>query len=77
MKYNIKYIKKQKQYDFTITFKSLEHKLKKLAQYKEGSVNFKATKLLNTSTAIKFLPYDDKQKGFKNTKNKTYIKSQS
>ena len=56
MKYNISYIKKQKQYNFTITFKSLEHKIKKLAQYKEGSVNFKVKKLLDTTPSGKYIP---------------------
>ena len=77
MKYNISYIKKQKQYDFTITFKSLEHKLKKLAQYKEGSVNFKATKLLDTAPSARYIPYDQNNKSIKVSKQKTYIKSQS
>ena len=77
MKYNIRYIKKQKQYDFTITFKSLEHKLTKLAQYKEDAINFKATKLLDTETTFKFLPYDEKLKGIKDNKHKTYINNQS
>ena len=57
MKYHIRYIKKQKQYDFTITFKSLE--------------------LLDTATNFKFLSYDEKQKGIKDNKHKTYIKAQS
>ena len=74
MKYNISYIKKQKQYNFTITFKSLEHKIKKLAQYKEGSVNFKVKKLLDTAPSARYIPYNENNKYIKVNKQKTYIK---
>jgi len=74
MFYQITYIKKQRFYDFTIRFKNAEHKIKKLAQYKEGSTNFKATKLLDTAPAGTYIPYDDNIKPTKVNKHKTFIK---
>ena len=56
MFYQITYIKKQRFYDFTIRFKNAEHKIKKLAQYKEGSTNFKVKKLLDTTPSGKYIP---------------------
>ncbi len=74
MFYQITYIKKQKFYDFTIRFKNAEHKIKKLAQYKEGSVNFKVKKLLDTAPSARYIPYDENNKSIKVNKQKTYIK---
>lgn len=77
MKYKIKYMKNGKKYDFTITFKSLGHKITKLARYKKDSINFKATRLLDTTTAVKFIPYNSKHKAAKFNKHRTYINPQS
>ena len=74
MFYQITYIKKQRFYDFTIRFKNAEHKIKKLAQYKEGSVNFKVKKLLDTAPSARYIPYNENNKSIKVNKQKTYIK---
>ena len=75
MKYKISYIKKQKNYNFTIRFKNLEHKLKKLAQYKEGSTNFKATKILDTVKENVLVAIKNKPNYYRDAKGyKYYIK---
>ena len=45
MKYEIQYIKNDRKYNFTISFKNESHRNKKLLQYKEGSLSFKMRRL--------------------------------
>lgn len=45
MKYRIKYIKKDRKYDFIVVFNNENHKNIKIKQYKENSINFKIIKL--------------------------------
>jgi hypothetical protein len=47
--HHISYIKKNKKYDFTIEFKSTEHRIRKVAQYKKDAIGFKMIKLSDTA----------------------------
>ena len=84
--HHISYIKKNKKYDFTIEFKSTEHRIRKVAQYKKDAIGFKMTKLSDTVKHGKYIPCSDKAQtlyysGGKErishyNEHKTYIKSQ-
>ena len=56
MKYHISYIKKDKKYNFSITFKDEEHMRDKLLQYRKDSVSFEIKELNNKSLTEKFKP---------------------
>ena len=84
--HHISYIKKEKRYDFTIEFKSTEHRIRKVAQYKKDAIVFKMTKLSNTVKHGKYIPCPEKtqtvyssigkQRISHHNEHKTYIKSQ-
>ena len=56
MKYHISYIKKDKKYNFSTTFKDEEHMRDKLLQYRKDSVSFEIKELNNKSLTEKFKP---------------------
>jgi hypothetical protein len=56
MKYHISYIKKDKKYNFSITFKDEEHMRDKLLQYRKNSISFEIKELNNKSLTEKFKP---------------------
>ena len=56
MKYHISYIKKDKKYNFSITFKDEEHMRDKLLQYRMDSISFEIKELNNKSLTEKFKP---------------------
>jgi|GEM_PF-5113256 hypothetical protein len=56
MKYHISYIKKDKKYNFSITFKDEEHMRDKLLQYRKDSISFEIKELNNKSLTEKFKP---------------------
>ena len=84
--HHISYIKKEKKYDFTIQFKSTEHRIRKVAQYKKDAIGFKIRKLSDTAPSGKHVPCSEKAQtiyysGGKErishyNEHKTYIKSQ-
>jgi hypothetical protein len=49
MKYHISYIKKDKKYNFSITFKDEEHMRDKLLQYRKDSISFEIKELNNNN----------------------------
>jgi hypothetical protein len=56
MKYHISYIKKDKKYNFSTTFKDEEHMRDKLLQYRKDSISFEIKELNNKSLTEKFKP---------------------
>jgi len=58
--HHISYIKKNKKYDFTIEFKSTEHRIRKVAQYKRDAIGFKMIKLSDTAQSRKHIPCSNK-----------------
>ena len=84
--HRIIYIKNNKRYDFTIKFKSKEHMIKKVAQYKKGAVGFKITRLSHIIKPSKYMPCSEytqtiyssggKDRLSRYNENKTYIKAQ-
>ena len=54
--HHISYIKKEKRYDFTIQFKSTEHRIRKVAQYRKDAIGFKIRKLSDTAPSGKYIP---------------------
>jgi len=56
MKYHISYIKKDKKYNFSITFKDEEHMRDKLLQYRKDRISFEIKELNNKSLTEKFKP---------------------
>jgi len=56
MKYHISYIKKDKKYNFSITFKDEEHMRDKLLQYRMDSISFEIKELNNKSLTENFKP---------------------
>ena len=51
MKYHISYIKKDKKYNFSTTFKDEEHMRDKLLQYRKDSISFEIKELNNNNIA--------------------------
>ena len=84
--HHISYIKKNKKYDFTIEFKSTEHRIRKVAQYKKDAIGFKMIKLSDTAPSGKHVPCSEKAQTIYYSggterishynEHKTYIKSQ-
>ena len=58
MKYHISYIKKDKKYNFSTTFKDEEHMRDKLLQYRKDSISFEIKELNNNNKPLieKFKP---------------------